>query len=300
MPVFELGETSQQPGTEQNSLFGVWSVASPATTAREPVGALSFSVLGGQEVEPTPDIPVWRARLPANPTRAAEQLTRSQSQIAASRQALPEAKNRLDTLARRGRETHDTRIAPGMHSFSTEQEQPSPDATLHQLRAASDGAEAILLDGLLDINQGGDARDQVSSATLGPGMSFGIGETIGEWGEALHQHVQGFASQVAQAFSAYARVETEIGERAIAHTTVRWTGDVETVWRSGSSADYAEYLELHGEALTLAISSRDALVQTIVLTATSAIKLSFLITTPTGVVLAMPKLWEYINRILKG
>jgi hypothetical protein len=262
------------------------------------VGALSFGVLGGQEVEPTPDIPVWRARFPADPTRAAEQLTRSQSQIAASRQALPAAKNRLDTLARHGREAHDTRASPSTLSFSVGP--PSPNATLHQLRAESGGDEAMLLDGLLDINQGGDARDQVSSATLGPGMSFGIGETIGEWGEALHQHVQGFASQVAQAFSAYARVETEIGKRTIAHTTVRWTGDVETVWRSGSNVDYAEYLELHGEALTLAISSRDALVQTIVLAAAGAIKLSFLITTPTGVVLAIPKLWEYINRILKG
>lgn len=299
MPVFEIGETSQQPGAEPGGLFGVWNVASPvlAPTAREPVGALSFGVLGGKQAETAPDIPVWRARLPADPTRATEQLARSQSRLAASRQALPDAKDRLDTLAKRGREAHDTHASPATLSFSAGP--PSPDATLHQLRAASGGAEAMLLDGLLDINQEGEARDQVSPATLGPGVSFGIGETIGEWGEAISQYVQHFASQVTQAFSAYARVETEIGERAIAHTTVRWTGDVETVWRSGTSADYAEYLGLHGETLTLAIASRDALVRTIVLAAAGAIKLSFLITTPTGVVLAIPKLWEYINRILR-
>ncbi len=48
----------------------------------------------------------------------------------------------------------------------------------------------------------------------------------------------------------------------------------------------------------MAISSRNTLIRTFVAVTQGAVKLSALITTPGGAILALPVAWKYVNQIL--
>jgi hypothetical protein len=71
--------------------------------------------------------------------------------------------------------------------------------------------------------------------------------------------------------------------------------DANTFWQWGTSP---EQFGLHQRTLKLAIDSRNALMRTFGLTAEAAVKLSVLLATPGGAIVALPAAWKYVNQIL--
>ena len=126
-------------------------------------------------------------------------------------------------------------------------------------------------------------------------MSFGLGEMLpGEWKEAS-QRIAAILEQVVRFVACYAFVETRVEEQLLGRTAVSWMGDVNTVWMGGLTS---EEVLLHQRALALAIGSRDALLQTVLMAAQLAVKLSVLLSTPGGVLLALPAVWRFIHQVL--
>lgn len=95
---------------------------------------------------------------------------------------------------------------------------------------------------------------------------------------------------------AWIETKSEAEAQLLARTVVDWTGDFDTRWWvDASSAQRA----LHRRSLALALSSRGALLHTFTLTAQTAAKLSTLAAVPGGLVLALPVVWRFVNKVLK-
>lgn len=82
----------------------------------------------------------------------------------------------------------------------------------------------------------------------------------------------------------------------MARTSVNWTGDAKTVW--GAPVTLAES-DLHRCSLRLAVVSRASLMRMLVVVTQGAAKISVLIATPGGAVLALPAAWKYVKRLLR-
>ena len=212
---------------------------------------------------PATDAPVWRANLPADPELAEAELAGGETRLGASHAALTEAQMRLDAFVA-------ARTAgPAFDVPGTGAEGAAPEAELWLL--------------LQEIEQGR------------PPPSFGLGDTlVGKW-EQANQQFQAFIEQVSRLVAYYALVETRQAGRIVGRTAVGWTGDVDTVWPAATQPDQAD---LHRRTLALALASRDALVRMVALVTSGAVKLSVLLTTPGGAVLALPAAWKFINRVL--
>ena len=81
----------------------------------------------------------------------------------------------------------------------------------------------------------------------------------------------------------------------LARTVVGWTGDLDTLWEQYLRP---EQIDLHRRSLNLAITSRAAMLRTFIVTTQGAAKLSILLATPGGAILALPAAWKYVNQIL--
>ncbi len=228
-------------------------------TPAAPAEAVAFDTT----TAPAPDAPVWRANLPADPERAAAELAGGEGRLGASHEALTEAQVRLGAFVA-------ARTAgPAFDTLSVPADGAAPEAELWLL--------------LQEIEQGR------------PPSSFGLGDSlVGGW-EQANQQFQAFIEQVSRLVAYYAWVETRQAGRIVGRTAVGWTGDVDTVWPAAAQPDQAE---LHRRTLALALASRDALVRMVALVTSGAVKLSVLLTTPGGAVLALPAAWKFINQVL--
>jgi hypothetical protein len=90
-------------------------------------------------------------------------------------------------------------------------------------------------------------------------------------------------------------VESEMEGRFLGRTAASWTGDMDTVWPEDVRPDQAA---LHQRALTLALASRDTMIRTVIIVASCAAKLSMAMATPGGAILALPAVWDFINRVM--
>ncbi len=221
--------------------------------------AISFAAL-----EETEAVPVWSVNLSLDAALATRELEACLAQVAVSRVALTTAESRMDKLVTQTR-------SQGEVSFSVsaaELELPPPES---ELLAA------------LDQIKGGDT------------VSFGLldeGQAV--LGEA-QQKFQRVIERVTQALIYYAMVETQLGSRLVGRTGLTWAADAQTLWASDAPL---EHLALHRRTLALTIASRNALMRTFMLTAQGAVKLSVLLATPGGAVLALPVAWKFINQVL--
>lgn len=228
-------------------------------TPAVPAGAVAFDTAAA----PATDAPVWRANLPAHPDLAEAELAAGEGRLGASHEALTEAQARLGAFVA-------ARTAG-----------PAFDAPGAGAKGEAPEAELWLL--LQEIEQGR------------PPPSFGLGDTfVGKW-EQANQQFQAFIEHVSRLVAYYAWVETCQAGRIVGRTAVGWTGDVDTVWPAATDPDQAE---LHRRTLALALASRDALVRMVALVTSGAVKLSVLLTTPGGAVLALPAAWKFINQVL--
>jgi hypothetical protein len=230
-----------------------------ATVPTLSANAMAF----GATAETIADVPMWRASLPADPHLAKQHLASAETTLHASQKALAVASDRLKVF-----------IAAQQHGVAFD---------LSSADRSAAKPEAVLMVILNEIREG---RAPVS---------FGLGERLGGGWEQATQQFYAVLAKLRQLVVYYARVETRVQNELLGQTTVSWTGDMETVWRVGLSP---EQVMLHQRTLALALQSRDTLLQTLVMAAQFAVKLSLLLSTPGGVILALPAAWKFINQVL--
>lgn len=291
MPVFEFTEAALHRASTDD-LLGMWEstaedlfrgpgILGTGMPGTEGAAAVSYGLPPGGV--PPSDETVWRVRLSADLHRATARLAEGQARQQASQRALPRAQRRIARFAERA---HRASAQGAGLSFAAGD--TNPVTALHSLRSEADPAEAVLIDMLVGI-EGGEQE-----MGMGAGVSFGLGEALGEGVEWLKEQVQAFARRLLETLTTYVRVETEVGGVVLAQTSVGWGGDVRTIWRQAAPA---EQMQVHHHTLTLALRSQDTLLQTIVVAAQGAIKLSVALSTG-GVLLALPAAWTFINTLL--
>jgi hypothetical protein len=224
-------------------------------------GQLAFDVPFAQAAS----APTWRDELPAGPGEAAAHLAEKTAQLEASRASLAAASSRLDAFVERARQA-------GEVSFGV----PAAEGKLA-------GPELALQAALEDLQPGGRAE------------SFGLGEALAPGWDDVSGQFKDFVARLQTLVAHYAWVETRLEGRLLGWTAVAWTGDVRTLWQVGISPAQAE---LHQHNLRLALEHRDAMFSLFILVTQGAVKLSALLATPGGAVLAVPAAWKFINEVL--
>lgn len=212
------------------------------------------------------DIPVWRTELPADLDQASGQLDSGEAQIADTLAALNTTPERIDGLVRQAQLSGTAGV-----SFDT--------ADLDTLA----GPEADLLDMVQTVN------------SPSVGVSFAVGdERTSRIETAFHQFNEDM-SRLLRLVANFAWVETEIGGELLARSVVSWTGDMDTSWAAGLKS---EIYQLHKRSLGQALATRNIALHAITITAQSALKLSILLATPGGGLLALPMVWKYVKQIM--
>jgi len=253
--------------TQDRPFDGVYPERSRGTRDRSsPAAGVAFDTTAVATAEP----PVWRANLPADPNLAAAHLDSAEASLDASRAALTTAADRIDALVEE-REGQSTGLAFDVSAAGAELAQP----------------ERELLALLKDAEKG-------LPSVSGEAVSFGAGEDVGGGWRQATQQFQGFVDRLQQVVTHYAWVETHTQGQLLGRTTVGWTGDMDTAWQEGLDPAQAA---LHQRTLTLALASREMLIRTFVVVASGAARLSMLLSTPVGAILALPAAWKFINQV---
>lgn len=228
--------------------------------AAEKTPGISFGV------EIADEIPVWRTDLPADLDQANTQLTEQEGELGDTLAALNTTPERIDVLVRQAQLAGTTDIsfeAPGAETLA------EPDFEL------------------LDMVQ------TINSPTVG--ISFAVGDERTSNIEAAFTQFNEDMSSLLRMVAHFAWIETEIGGELLARSVVSWTGDMDTSWATGLKE---EIYQLHKRSLGQALSTRNIALHAITITAQSALKLSVLLATPGGQLLALPLVWKYVKQIM--
>ncbi len=226
-----------------------------------PGGELAFALQG----EPAQGASLWRMKLPGDPLVAEIQLAQAEAQVTAAEHALEEVPDRIDSFIQTI-QTHE----PEQVAFAVTEETGAPLAK----------PERELLRWLDNLEP--------------TGVSYGLELLpISDFKEARQQFQQ-ITEKLLRLLLHFAWVETELQGRLLARTAVNWSGDMDTAWATGTLADqYA----LHYRSLKLALASRITMLRMFIIVTQGAAKLSVLIATPGGALLALPAAWKFINNV---
>jgi hypothetical protein len=208
------------------------------------------------------DMPVWRVDLPADPEQAADLIRQAQQQTAARQASLEALPARFDGLALRAQTGGASFAAPGVMD-----------------------AESELLASLA----------QISSPPVKGMLSFNVLDHLGAGWAQVNEQFQAFTDRLQRTLTHLAWVETRQEGRLIGQSVVGWSGDCDTLW---GAAVTAEQGNLHTRSLETALQSRANLLRTFTMAVQGAVKLSVVLSTPGGVILALPTVWKYISQIL--
>ncbi|BAY73433.1 hypothetical protein NIES23_62610 (plasmid) [Trichormus variabilis NIES-23] len=209
--------------------------------------------------------PIWLANFPSDLSKASLHLTHSEEILRQSHKALVTAIDRVHRIIHTI--TSESDLAFNLNSIGEAQPQP----------------ERELLASLQAIQK------------LDMPTSFGIGAEIAGLSHQAFDQFQAFIERLLQVFAHYAQVETQVEGRTLAQTSVGWLNDVASIWQTGLSSTQ---VSLHQRTLSLALASRDALLQIFHITVQAALKLSVLISVPGGLILVLPVAWQFINQIM--
>jgi hypothetical protein len=241
----------------------------------EPVGLIgpwkaeaapvSFSV--GEEAGS--DAPTWKVSLPSDQIEADQALSEAEARIAQAEAALEKIPARLDEITASGPRGTGVSFAVASYGF----EEQSPEAEMF---------------GLLE---------QARQLEQGPAVAaYALGDvTFAAWEQARVQF-ETFVGQLQREVMHFAWVETNVEGRLLARTTVGWSGDSETVWLEGLGAGQ---VVLHQRSLQVTVKTRALRMRMFSTVTGGAAKLSVLLTTPAGALLALPAAWKYVTEILE-
>lgn len=241
-------------------LWGAWEIPARPGDHTSP-GGIAF---GAGEADTTTEIVRWHVDLPADDDLANAQLDQSDELLARSNRTLENMPSKFDQLV----------------SMAQKASQVSFGVEPPETRLAEPEAEALRLLGVLEPQAA---------------VSFGLLDIPREGWDQARSQFQNAIDRIVRLVAYYAWVETRMGGQLLARTMVGWSGDVDTLWEPDLSAGQ---FNLHKRSLSQAITSRNTLIRTLVTATQGAAKLSALITTPGGAVLALPVAWRYINQIL--
>jgi len=243
-------------------VFDLWQL--PPEGSRESV---AFGPPGAPAQEGA--APTWRMDLPTDPEAALKQLSRAEAQVEAADRALETIPAQLDELVRRagGRPGGSVVFGPAPAAGAPEQPlSPSEREVLGWIAAA-------------------DPRQMDFGARAG--RTNDLKEASGEIRQAV--------DRLLQLLLHLAWVETQVQGQLVARTVVDWSGDLGTAWQLATTE---ELFDLHRRALRLALAARLTMLRTLIVVTQGAVKLSALIATPGGALLALPVAWKYVNQVL--
>ncbi|MEH1919769.1 hypothetical protein [Nostoc sp.] len=209
--------------------------------------------------------PLWRANFPSDLSKATLHLSHSEEILSQSQKAMVTAIDRVHRLIHTIASESDL----AFDLVSVDEAQPQP--------------ERELLASLQAIQ-----KPDIP-------ISFGIGEEIAGFSHQAFEQFQIFIERLLKVVAHYTWVETQMEGRTLAQTSVAWLGDVDSIWQTGLSATQ---VSLHQRTLSLALASRDALLQIFCIAVQAALKLSVLVNVPGGLILVLPVVWQFINRIM--
>jgi hypothetical protein len=209
-----------------------------------------------------PDVAVFVSDLPADPQQANFEIELAEAGLQANLASLGEAQARLDQLI--FSQTGGTSFsAPGYPSGS-------PESQLFVLLMAS------------EPEGGWDST------------SYEAGEAISsQWEEAAAEFRE-FVQKLDQMVGHFAWVETQVGGKLVVRSSVSWTGNLETAWNIPPTPEFSS---LHKRTLKLALASRAGMLRTFGIVSAGAFKLTALVTSPAGAILALPAAWNFIRQV---
>ena len=238
----------------------------PSGTASEPTGlwtvrspVVSFEA----GASPADDAPVWRVNLPGDAGVAEQAFCQAERRLDAARQALESAPDRIDEFIRRSGH------GEGQVSFAV-LEAGTPEA----------GLSALL--------------DEYRLKGAGP-VSFGIQEKAGGALEEAKARFDAFMQSIDREVLHFAWVETRVEDELLARTTVDWGGDSQTLY---SAEITPAQIGQHSQTLHLVSTSRSLKLRVVTTVATGAVKLTALLASGGGAVLALPMAYQYVTQIL--
>ena len=246
-----------------NSLF---EYVDPSGATDEPTGlwtvrspVVSFEA----GASPADDAPVWRINLPGDAGAAEQAFRQAERRLEAARQALESTPDRIDEFIQRsGR-------GEGQVSFAV------PEA----------GTPEAGLSALLDEYR-----------RKGPGqVSFGIQEEAGGALDEARARFDTFMQSIDRDVLHFAWVETRVEDELLARTTVDWGGDSQTLYRAEITPIQ---ISQHSQTLHLASISRSLKLRMVTTVAAGAVKLTTLLASGGGAVLALPMVYQYVTQIL--
>jgi len=241
-----------------DDVLGLWATAPQAAP-------VSF----GLEAESaTPAAEIYRTRLPASPDEAQKVIESSESVFLSVNAALDNVPARLDDLVERA--NHQKQVS-GVN-FAV--------GSLEQER----GPEGELLDLLAEADRGGTGE-----------LNFGIGDLTSQAWEAARAQFDALIAQIDRDVLHFAWVETLVSDQLVAHTTVAWSGDMQTVWSAGVNAEQSK---LHEGTLSIVTRTRHLRLRLFVTVASGSVKVAGLMAAPGGAVLALPAVYQYVTKIV--
>lgn len=205
-------------------------------------------------------MPIWRAQLLADPLAARVELGVAREQLQRHEQALDSAELRLG------------QAAFGGASF-TMVAQREPERALQEIIGAmrtpppSAGAASYSL------------REEAPSAWMQAEARF-----------------RALVAQARETISAFALVETRLGELLVGRTRVNWGGDTRSVL--GASVTQVQ-ASIHRRTLALAIRSRTALLRMLGIVLRGARIVAQAISSPLGAITALPAAWKFVDELLR-
>ena len=227
------------------------------TAADNMAGGVSFDV---SMAAPVPVL--WQVNLPEDLALAAARLGESEDSLLRSQEVLTTAADRLHQM-------QPTNPAAAL-SFGIESEAPRPESELLALFQAAPQAVSF------------GVRDDLAAPEMG-------------W-EQAQQVFQSLMDKLRQSVADCLLVETRIAGRLLAHTSVNWSGDVQTVWPGGKSLDE---VMLHQRTVALALKSRETMLKMFAASVQMAISLSLRLSLPGGPLLALPAVLRFIKQMLE-
>ena len=238
----------------------------PSGAATDPSGlwtkrAAMVSFEAGAAVDETP---VWRVNLSSDVRLSGQSFRLAEAQLVAAQQALDSVPERLDGFIQRS-----ARRGAGQVSFAVE-EIGTPEADLT---------------GLL-----GEYRAMESGQ-----VSFGVREDVSQAWEQAKAQFDALLQSINQEILHFAWVETCVDGQPVARTTVGWGGDSQTLYSADISADE---IGQHSQTLHLASASRSLKLRMFTTITTGAVKLTTLLASGSGAVLALPLAYQYVTQIL--
>jgi hypothetical protein len=138
---------------------------------------------------------------------------------------------------------------------------------------------------------------EMVSALSAPATAFAVAapEAHALYGQ-LYEACRELFSQFRKLLSHYARIETVLGGQMVAVTRVDWGGDFETLWTKEITATA---MELHLEAVRLAMASRQTFLRLIAVATSGALGLALKASVPGGQFLLIPAVYRYVREVLK-